>query len=86
MMGGVVTSDNLSSDGKMLTLRDPVDPTADAFTGEDGVPKTGDDTPIVLLIILLAVAFVVIAGLAVTGRKKEKWEEAKDDANEEDKN
>ncbi len=84
--GGVVTSDNLSSDGKMLTLRDPVDPTADAFTGEDGVPKTGDDTPIVLLIILLAVAFVVIAGLAVTGRKKEKWEEAKDDANEEDKN
>lgn len=84
--GGVVTSDNLSLDGKMLTMRDPVAPTPDAFTDDDGVPKTGDDTPIVLLILLLVAAVVVIAGLFVTGRRKSKREEEEDDTKEEDKN
>lgn len=82
----VLNSEALSADGKTLTMRDPVAPTPDAFTDDDGVPKTGDDTPIVLLILLLVAAVVVIAGLFVTGRRKSKREEEEDDTKEEDKN
>lgn len=82
----VLNSEALSSDGKTLTVHDPVEPTADALSDNGNAPKTGDDTPIVLLILLLVAAVVVIAGLFVTGRRKSKREEEEDDTKEEDKN
>lgn len=67
--GELVSSDAVSSDGRTLTMRDAVNPTADAFSSEDGPPKTGDKTPIAMLVILIIIAVVVIAGLAITNKR-----------------
>ncbi len=83
-------SDNhVSADGKMLTMYDPAEPTADAFTSEDGPPKTGDKTPVALLVVLLLIALGVIVGLAVTGKKNlaiEALDEQTDEENKESNN
>lgn len=71
----VMDGGEVSSDGRMLIMRDAVKPTADAFSSEDGPPKTGDNTPVALLVILLAAALFVIAGLVITGKRNPSEEE-----------
>ncbi len=84
----VLNSDALSSDRKTLTMYDPLIPTADAFTSEDGTPKTGDNTPIALLIILIIIAAAVIAGLVITNKRslseKNLEEQTNDDQTDEE--
>lgn len=81
--GMLISGNAVSSDGKTLTMRDAVTPTTDAFSSEDGPPKTGDNTPIALLVILIVIAIAVIAGLAVTQKRSLSEKALEEQANEE---